>query len=250
MSIKKLLPALFSFLIFSTISHAQSHKGDSSIVTKRNIIKLNLTALAVKNISLQYEVKLAHRFSAALNVHTVPFGKLPFADKIASQMGESAINYNQFNIGSSGVTPEFRYYIGKKGALHGFYFGPMVNITGYNLDVPINYAGLTGIFSGKVNTVSAGIQFGAQWQLSKKIYLDWWILGPSYGTQNGNLNLAANLTPYQQMALNSQLNDLKNDNFFKHVIDSYSVSSSGAAIKSKGPWAAVRAFGINLGFAF
>ena len=250
MSIKKLLPAFFSLLIFVTVSHAQSENEDSAIVTKKNIIKLNLTALAVKNISFQYERQVGHHFSIAVNVHTIPFGKLPFAEKVASQMGNSAINYSKFNIGSLGVTPEFRYYVGKKGALHGFYFGPMLNITSYKLDVPVNYADLTGIFGGKVNMVSAGIQFGAQWQLSKKIYLDWWILGPSYGSQNGNLNLAANLTPYQQMALNSQLSNLKNDDFFKHVIDSYSVSANGATIISKGPWAAVRAFGINLGFAF
>ena len=246
---KKLLPAFILFLIFSSSAGAQSDQNDFPNDNK-NIVKLNLSALVVKNISFQYERSIGSRTSVVVNIHTIPFGKLPFAEKIANQIGQSAINYNKFNIGSFGVTPEFRYYIGKKGALHGFYFGPMLNITNYKMDVPINYADVTGIFSGKVNTISGGIQFGAQWQLSKKLYLDWWILGPSYGSQKGDLNLASNLTPIQQRALRSQLNDLKNDKFFKNVIDSYSVNADGAIIKSKGPWAAVRAFGINLGFAF
>lgn len=91
---------------------------------------------------------------------------------------------------------------------------------------------------------------GAQWHLGKSIYLDWWIIGPNYGGGKGDLNFNAALSAAEQADLRDQIEELKADEPFDKIIDSYTVNSTVAFIKAKGPWAGIRGFGINLGFTF
>jgi hypothetical protein len=147
--------------------------------------------------------------------------------------------------------PEFRYYVGRKGALHGFYIGPFVSISNYKMNLPINYNNTkTGIFDGKLNAITVGLQLGKQFRLGNSLTLDWWILGPNYGSANGTLNFTgASLTTSDQSDLTTQLEDLKNKAPF-NAIKSYSVSSTGASVVVKGPWGGLRGLGFSLGFRF
>src|SRR6476469_529583 len=94
-------------------------KQPEPVAGKNNILKINLPALAFKNISVQYERKVGKKTSAALNIHTIPFGKLPFQGACKNVGGSSDVQYSQFQLGSFGIVPEFRLYLGKKGALRG-----------------------------------------------------------------------------------------------------------------------------------
>ena len=49
---------------------------------------------------------------------------------------------------------------------------------------------------------------GAQWQLSKALYLDWWILGPNYGNSNGDIAGTKTLSPTEQQSLRDELSML------------------------------------------
>jgi hypothetical protein len=218
---------------------------------KNNVIKINLPALAFKNISIQYERKIGRKTSVAVNIHTIPFGKLPFQSAFKNVGGSSDVQYSQFKLGSFGIVPEFRYYLGKKGALRGFYVGPFVSYSSYKMNLPINYNNntKTGIFDGKLSAFTGGLQLGAQFKLGKNMILDWWILGPNYGSANGTLTLTTALSASDQSDLKTKLEQLKNDAPL-NTIQSYTVTSTGASIVAKGPWGGLRGLGFNLGIRF
>ena len=239
---------ILSILLLTCVSGAIAQQKDEA--EQKNIVKINLFALALKNISIQYERAVGKRTSVAVNVHTIPFGKLPFQNTFKDITDNSDIKYDQFKLGSFGVVPEFRYYVGKKGVLHGFYIGPFFTYNTYKMNLPITYTSgtttKTGIFDGKLNAVTGGLQLGSQFSLGKNVVLDWWIFGPNYGSANGTLNFAAALTPAEQADLDQAIKDLKNDLPFD-AIKSHTVSSTGAVVNVKGPWGGLRGLGFSLG---
>lgn len=241
-----------TFVLLNCMLCAFSQKQDSSLRARNNVLKINLSALAVKNISVQYEIKVGKRTSFTANAHVLPFGQLPFANTINDAIDDPNIKFNEFKLGNTGFTAEFRYYVGKKGALHGFYIAPFINSNTYKADLPLSYSNdtKTGIFSGKINALTGGIQFGSEMSLGKRFVLDWWIVGPNYGQGKGDFSLATALSPTEQDEVRSELANLKDDNVIGKVIKSYDVSSKGATVIAKGPWVGLRAFGINLGFRF
>lgn len=208
----------------------------------------------VRNISLQYERKVAKRISVAANVHFIPFGKLPLQSSIEKAIDDPTVAVDKANLGSFGFIPELRFYVGKRGALHGFYLAPFANYTQYKTDLPINYSvstnTQTSIFNGNVTTITGGLLLGAQFKLGKSVYLDWWILGPNYGSAKGDLTLNQALSAEEQAGLTEQIEDLQSEPPFDKLIESYSVNGSGAIINAKGPWGGLRGLGFNLGISF
>jgi hypothetical protein len=159
---------------------------------KKNIVKINLLALSAKNISLQYERGLGKKTSVALGLRIMPKSTIPFKNAILNQMNKDNdtdkdarqfVNDSRFS--NWAITPEFRYYFGKK-PNNGFYVAPFIRIAGYSLDFAYDYkkeSGSSEIYDlkGKTTVFSGGVLFGAQWHLKYNLVLDWWILGPSYG---------------------------------------------------------------------
>ncbi len=239
-----LLLLIFCTTVFSQTSDTLINRQ------KNNIIKVNLSALVFKNFSFQYERKISRSVTIAANVHYMPFSKLPFLSSIEKAIDDPNVPVDKIRLGSTGVTPEIRFYVGRKGAFHGFYIAPYANYTNYKTDLPVDYDTKTGIFNGNIKTTTGGVLFGAQWNLSKTVYLDWWIIGPAYGSGKGNLDLVTTLTPTEQADLRDEIESLKADDPFKKIIDSYSVDANGAKIRVSGPWAGLRGLGINIGIRF
>ena len=250
----KKLKCSFVFLLCCMLcTQTFSQDKDTSVDRERNsILKINLSALVFKNISVQYERKIARRISVAVNGHYIPFGKLPFLSQIEKAIDDPSVPVDKLKLGGIGFTPEVRFYVGKKGALRGFYLAPFANYTNYKTDLPINYLNdtKTGIFNGNISTITGGLLFGAQWKLGKSLYLDWWIIGPNYGSGKGDLNFNSSLSLIEQADLRDQIEELREDAPFDKIIDSYTVNGNGAFMKLKGPWAGLRGLGFNLGIRF
>lgn len=260
---KKLKTGIIVFLcLFNLAVQAQKEKvkekdgkvkEKSSVTGAQNIIKINLPALVLKNFSVQYERQVGRKTSVALNVRTIPFGKLPLQNSFNDLVDNSDVQYDQFKLGSFGLVPEFRYYLSRKGALHGFYVGPFFNYSNYKMNLPITYqngaTNKTGIFNGKLNAYTGGIQFGTQFSLGKNVVLDWWILGPNFGSARGTLTFAGQLSTQEQADLRQELEDLKNDAPL-NTIKSYTVNANGATVVAQGPWAGLRGLGLSLGIRF
>ena len=217
--------------------------------TGDNILRVNLSALVFRNISVEYERKISSRRSITLNIHTIPTGKLPYQTLAQKLVDKAYVDLNLAEIGSVGSTATYRFY-GKKGAFRGMYLAPMINYNSYKSTLPIQYnTGKTGLFSGNINAITGGVQLGIQCKIAGRVYLDFWIIGPSYGVSWGKLSFNGALTVNDIAIIKAEIEDLKGSLPF-YVISSYDINSMGGSIIEQGPWAGIRGLGINLGFRF
>jgi len=221
-----------------------------------NYFKVNLFALPLKNYSFQYERVLNRKFSFALGFRTMPNGKLPMKGTIDEIVGDDAETKDQIanvNFGNTAITPEFRFYVGKKGYGRGFYLAPFYRYATYkgsglnftyenSVNVKSNIA-----MSGELKGNTFGLMFGAQWALGKHVSLDWWILGPHYGNGTGDFTGLSSkpLAPDEQADLRKELEDFEVPLTTKTV----TVNANGATVKLDGPFGGVRA-GLCIGIRF
>lgn len=224
---------------------------------KRNLIKLNLTGLPLRNYSVQYERVLSKRLSIALSYRNMPEGNLPMKDFIIENIDDpdqEAIDViNSFTISNYAITPEIRLYLGKKGYGRGFYIAPFYRSASYSGGNMIfhyqddNNVDQSVTLSGDIKSQTFGLMFGAQWSLSRFLVLDWWIVGPHAGNGKGDLvgTSSQTMNADQQEELRQNLEDFE----IPMVKKTVSVNANGATMSVDGAWAGVRA-GISLGIKF
>lgn len=86
---------------------------------------------------------------------------------------------------------------------------------------------------------------GAQFKLGKSVYLDWWILGPNYGSSSGKISGQRSLSASEQQSLRDEIDGLD----IPLTEFTYTVNGNGATINFDGPWAGLRA-GLCFGIRF
>jgi hypothetical protein len=249
---------LFSFSVPAFSQDAAPEKTDSSLSRhKMNIIKTNITGIPLRNYSLQYERVLNKGFSLALSYRIMPEGSIPFKSMITNSIEdgdqEAIDQVESLQLSNTAITAELRWYVGKKGYGRGFYIAPFFRHANHKANnVSIEYdSDLGGTekvdLSGSLVSNTGGLLFGAQWFLGKAIVLDWWILGPHYGSGNGDLKglTSSPMSAQEQDDLRQELEDIDSPLTTKTVY----VDANGAAVKLDGPWAGIRA-GISLGIRF
>jgi hypothetical protein len=159
------------------------------------------------------------------------------------------IQVQNIQIGNFALTPEFRYYFGKQ-ALKGLYIAPYLRYANFKMQAPVNYTSLltqkTANFTGNISSFSGGLLIGDQFRLSKRLILDFWIIGGHFGGSNGNLSFTASLTPQEQQDIRQTLSNTKIPLF--HI--QYDINSNGGTITSKGAWIGFRGIAFNLGYRF
>lgn len=251
-TVQRLLLCAFLFL---TIYSVKAQDTTKSLNQKRNFIKVNLTALALKTYSLQYERILKKSLSVAVAFRVMPNSSIPFKNEILDQIDEGEQDTREviekFRMSNFAITPELRWYVGKKGYGRGFYLAPFYRFASFKTNELIfDYDNLLGqpsgsiSLSGKLTAHTGGLLLGAQYLLGKSICLDLWILGPHYGGASGTFtgNSTQPLTASEQNDLRQELEDLDIPFTRKTVI----VNANTATLKLDGPWAGLRA-GISLG---
>ena len=133
--------------------------------------------------------------------------------------------------------------------MRGFYIAPFARYSSYTASLPfefdVNGSQQTMPLSGNLNTLTGGLLLGAQWKLGGKVYLDWWMLGPQYGSANGTIDGKRALNVQEQQALRDELQDLE----IPFAETTTTVDANGATLDIKGPWAGLRA-GLSLGIRF
>lgn len=222
----------------------------------KNLFKVSLTSLALNTYSFSYERKIGNKISLGIGFRTMPEGELPLKSNLESLIDdpETFKHIENLRTGNTAFTPEIKFYFGK-GVFRGFYIAPFARIAKYTAklssfeyeyDHPVDGPTTSTIpLNGELKTLTGGLLFGAQWKLSKLIYLDWSILGPQYGTSEGFLKGTKTLSEDEQTALREELEDLE----IPMVESTTTVNSQGATLDFKGPWAGVRA-SIGLAFRF
>lgn len=226
------------------------------------VIKLNLTQLAFRNFSFQYEYGFHKNMSGALGIsYLIP-------RDVPSQFYKASSNAEGWKLpkfGGFAITPEFRYYPGQKvehKAPHGFYIAPYFRYAKYKLTA--DYIELyenntkTRTYKGTVTYggVTGGLMIGSQWIINEHFSIDWWIVGFGAGAgkfyanvvSDGTLNLSAQEQADLKDDIRNNIGDL--GKFGKGVADIQTTPNS-ATLNIKGvPMQSVRMFGLNLGYAF
>ena len=240
---------LVTGLFISAVGVAQKVKDKDENQASENVVKINLGALAAKNISLQYERAVGKKTSVALGVRFQPFSTIPFKGVVEDAVNDPDVQIGNIKVGNFALTPEFRFYFGKE-VLKGFYIAPYARYANYKMQAPVTYTSLlttkTALFNGNISSFSGGLLLGSQFRLSKNFILDWWVFGGHFGSSTGNLNFVASLTPPEQADLRATLDEIDIPLFnIEHDIN-----SNGGTISSKGAWAGFRGFALNLGYRF
>jgi hypothetical protein len=238
-------------ICFTTVVSAQD--GKSSLPGK-SIVKVNLSSIALSHYSLQYEYVLNNRQSIALGLGVSPREGLPFKQTLLDNFGEnadarSAIESTTFS--KFTITPEYRFYLGKKGAPSGFYIAPFARYTNMSFDNDYTYTPSSGEkhvahVTGKFNGIGGGVMVGSQWLLSSRVTLDWWIAGPFIGTMKADFHGTddmSDMTPQDKAELE---NDIESVDIPLWEIDA-TVGNNTIDAKLTGPFYGIRAFGISLG---
>lgn len=248
-----------AILVFASISlNAQTVlvSPDNGKIPK-NFIKTNITSIAIKNYSIQYERAISKSISFALAYRYMPSGLLPLKEQVLKRIGtedQTAIDaVNNLTIGNFAITPEIRFYLGKKGYGRGFYIAPFYRYAKYSagnvaIDFETDQSQTRSIdLSGNITAHSGGIMFGAQWAIAKFICFDWWILGPHYGVSTGDMTGVPEpvLTSQEQTEVRQKMEDFD----IPMVKKTVEVTSNKVAMIFDGPWAGLRA-GISIGIRF
>jgi len=244
---------LFVLLVFPLVTIAQEKQPPSTL--PKNIFRVNLSSLLLKNYHVTYERGFSRKLSFSLSYRWMPKGTIPFKNYFDNDVSSNALQLNSFQVGNSAITGEMRFYLGKKN-LKGFYLAPYVRLATFDATAPIDYTSTTGgpsvtktgDFTGKVTSTSGGLMLGWQFNISKNILIDLQIIGAHFGSCSGELNLLSvvPLTPQEQSSLQSSLNGIGIDPFDIKP----TVNANGANIQINGPWAGIRGANIGIGFRF
>ena len=239
-------------------SKAQQYGYEEFEIPGRNILKVNLTGLFLRNYSAQYERVINHRLSFAVSYRYMPTGPIPFKNAIIKSIDdndqETIDQINSLKMSNMAITPELRIYLSKKGFGRGFYLAPFYRYAQHDANnVSIEYESSTSAtntfgMSGKLTSNTGGLLIGAQWDLGSNLVLDWWILGPHFGAGKGDLSGAAS-TPLTESEQADLRNELESINFPFGIESVVNVNANGAQVKMSGPMAGVRA-AIQLGVRF
>lgn len=262
----KTLKLLSSALLISTFISNNAWAGEpssKSIMLKptstkaegssQNVIKVNLMALGMKSISLQYERAFHRKLSGAFGFNFMPSRDLPGffgSDPMLSKTTLSGFS----------LTPELRFYPGKKEAPRGFYLAPYLRYGKFGTNIPVDALDpltnrdRTFNFELKYGGFGGGLMIGSQWLIADVVSIDWWIIGGHYGS--GTLSGSVS-DPYFGLlsdAEKSQLEaEIKNEiiisgsSFVKDV--NVDITNNSAKVSVKVPYSGIRS-GLTIGYAF
>ena len=252
---KKILVMACLISVYTLQVNAQrSNSSDYDPKARPNIVKLNISSLVYKNISLQYERVLGEKISVACGIRFMPKGSLPFSDGINTLASSDSTKASDWKAGSFALTPEFRFY--PKHAGKGFYLAPYLRYRNVSLDLPVDYTDDNGVrqhidAKGSFSSIIGGLMIGSQFNFGKMITLDWYIIGFQYGSNHGSLtiNTSQALSANDQNDIRNTLEDIRTSaNVFKKM--NYTVASNGGSISGTFNSFGIRGFGLNLGFKF
>ena len=222
----------------------------------QNFVKVNLTAIALNNYSLQYERALNRKISVALSYRIMPMSSIPFKATIMKMLtadDKTKQTINDARLSNTAITPEFRFYPGRKGYGHGFYIAPFYRFATFKAsNIDIFYTDNSGNnnsvkLSGKLTSNTGGILFGIQHLFGRHIVLDMQLLGPHFGSAVGNFSGTA-VEPLTKDEQGQMTNSLSNLNI-PLINTSTNVNANTASLHAKGSWGGIRA-GLSLGVRF
>lgn len=235
-----------------------------------NVIKLNLSAAVLGTATIQYEKVLGKHFSLALGAGYRPKLLLPLAKELEKYVdfADNRINYISFEnvnkaeskIGMYHITPELRFYFGKKQAPFGTYLSVFGKYNDFHGDVPVfvdtDYKGvpvrLELPVDTKIKTASMGLMIGRQFRLGNHFTFDWYVAGGHFGRAKvhgeSNQNLEGFDDEFRTRLRDKILNSFKiNEDYLGLSVDNQGVKVDNVRQLN---YFNLRGIGFNLGYRF
>lgn len=221
---------------------------------KRNLLKVEMAGLLYRNTHLSYEAILGKHVSVGVSYRFMTPGSLPFQSVVTNLTGSSdpdvTKTLSMLKLENNAITPEIRFYVGRKGYGRGFYLAPFYRkanhtVSGVSVDLT-STTPITIALSGKLSSSTYGLLLGSQFKLANFLALDWWILGPHIGKMTGEISGTSSraLNAVEQNELRQNLQDL---DIFGGTV---TVDANSARLKTgSGIWGGIRA-GLCLGIRF
>lgn len=252
----KKLSLFFALCILGTSSALFAQTGEA-ITGGHNIIKFNLTSAVLKHYAVQYEHVVNPHQSFALGFGYSPNVSLPFKETLLNEFGgeedaRRAIESTIFN--KITITPEYRFYVGSKGAPTGFYIAPFARYTHMNIEQDYEFTPSSGKLhvahvKGKFDGIGGGVLLGAQWALSKNITFDWYIAGPFIGSMKASFHGTDDMSDMSAADKANLESDIESVEIPLWKVDA-TVGNNVVDAKLTGPFYGLRAFGFSIGYRF
>ncbi|REJ85196.1 MAG: DUF3575 domain-containing protein [Bacteroidetes bacterium] len=229
----------------------------ANMVVGANIIKTNLTGAAFSHYGLQYERVTGPNQSFAAGFSITPEIELPFKQSLLDAYGDNSdartaiesMKFTKFTF-----TPEYRFYVSKKGAPKGFYIATFARYTNMSIQNTYeftpnsgkkHYLELDGHFKG----YGAGALFGIQYLLGNRWTIDWWIAGPFIGILDSKFDGIDRdtediLTAQDEIDLENDIEDL---DIPLWTIDA-EIQNMKGTVELSGPFYGMRIMGLSIGF--
>jgi hypothetical protein len=235
--------------------------GDYNEDQPKNVIKMNLSQIALRNFSFQYERALHENLSVACGLSFLLVRPFPgaFSKDDPSGEGLRSPTYKGW-----AITPEFRYYPGgdveEKPAPHGFYVAAYLRYAKYQLTSEYYEKFSDGTTYGydynlTYKGANLGLMIGSQWIIGKHFSIDWWILGAGYGKARFSMEAVGhgiNMDASDQAEVKASVEGEFDDSaiVFGQKVEVTTTSNSVMATVKGLPMISLRGFGLCLGFAF
>lgn len=228
-----------------------------------NIVKTNLSTLALNNYSLTYERLLTRKISASLGWRYMPttnMTKTALTKEVMKYFedGEDGMSeqLDQLKMGGNAITAEVRFYTGRRPGAKGFYAGLYGRYSSFKYDYPYDFEDPAGEvtrvpFKGKSSGIGGGIILGGQFNIHKRIVVDLFIIGGHYGSFSGKvdgLTDLSDLDAQDKADLKEELESLIQIGDKKNI--TANVSDDGIRADVSMPFVGLRGLGLTIGFAF
>lgn len=205
----KKLSISFVFLLAGLFTFAQ-----------QNVIKVGLGSAFQRDLQLKYERSFAEKHSFQIGVLADFTESLDNNGAANLPLGLGVVIDEAFDLkyGGFAIIPEYRYYFSKAGSPRGFYLGAYARYRQRNGSIDSNFGTSIGIdASATLWNIGAGIGMGAQFLISDRFVIDWYIGGLGYN----RFFLSANIAPTNDADFEQLQMDLLEE------IDGYSYQDTG-----------------------
>lgn len=228
----------------------------------KNIIKTNLSSIALNNYGLTYERLIARKISASVGYRMMPktyLAKTALTERVMDFFedgeGEITQQLDKLQMSGNAITAEIRFYTGRRSGAKGFYGGIYGRYASFKYDYPYDFELPTETrlvpLTGKSSGIGGGIILGGQFNLHKNVIVDLFIIGGHYGNLSGKVEGLTDLSDFDEQ----QRTDLKDD--LESLIEiggkkniTAEVRDDGIRADVKMPFVGVRGLGLTIGVSF
>ena len=239
---------LFGLLLLGlNFAGAQSY-NDS---TKRiNVIKFDLTSLAIYNNSLNFTYERVLKHNRTLSF-TAGYNELP---TLKSILTNDTMKTSRKTGSGYKFAVDYRFYLGKENrysAPHGVFIGPYLAYhqfkNSWDLTIQGSTGPQTGSIDGSFNVLNAGFQAGYQFLINNRWSVDMSFIGISFSNYRARMNVTGNFN-LDDSEINQDLLDALVNKFplIGDLVEEGEVDQSGKVDS----WGFGYRYLINVGYAF